>query len=124
MLIWITLDNNQKNKDSIMKINLEMNGKKLCGPNFKVFHNDDYTDFTFAIGKNNHRDYSFAHDDFTNNFVKFRYKNRTFFFETIENVYMFDLGDDAFKIPLNEIIKATMTILDSNNELIYTSGKK
>ena len=49
MLIWITLDNNQKNKDSIMKINLEMNGKKLCGPNFKVFHNDDYTDFTFAI---------------------------------------------------------------------------
>ena len=75
-----------------MKINLEMNGKKLCSPNFKVFHNDDFTSLTFVINNENHKDYSFAHDDFTNNFVNFWYKNRTFFFETTENIYIFDFS--------------------------------
>ena len=107
-----------------MSIELGMNGKKLCGPNFSILYNQDYTQVIFGIRKNNHKDYSFAHDDFTNNFVNFWYKNRTFFFETKEYIYMFDLGDDTFKIPLNTPIKTSIINLDENDKPVQKSGKR
>ena len=107
-----------------MNIELGMNGKKLCGPNFSVFYDENYTSLTFCINNKNHRDYSSAHDDFVNNFVNFWYKNRTFFFETKENIYMFDLGDDTFKIPLNTPIKTSIINLDENDKPVQKSGKR
>ena len=105
-------------------MNIEMNRKKLLNPKFILFHNNEFTDFAFGICHNPLKDYSFAHDDFKNNAIKVWYKNRTFFFETTENIYMFDLGNDTFKIPLNKIIKTTITNLNENDKLIHQSNKK
>ena len=89
-----------------------------------VFHNDDFTDFAFGICDNKLKDYSFAHDDFKNNAIKVWYKNRTFFFETTENIYMFDLGDDTLKIPLNTKIGISMSNLNKDNKLVSEKVKK
>ena len=99
-----------------MSIELGMNGKKLLGPKFSLIYNNSYTELIFGITKDNHKDYSFAYDDFTNNFVSFWYKNRTFFFETKENIYMFDLGDDTFKIPLNTKLYLSLVNLNEENK--------
>lgn len=107
-----------------MSITLTMNGKNLIQSKFTLIRNPEDTLFIFGIPLNNYKDYSFVHNDFLNNLVNFWYKNKTFFFETKENIYMFDMGDFAFKIPLNTKVATSLTNIDSEGNIIVPEIKR
>ena len=98
------------------------NFKPLFTPGFMLLQKNNYQDIVFAIIKDKDEDFSFIPDDMaTCNIIYI--KNNSFYCETENNIYLFNIDDEIKNIPKGNL-KITVALLDDNDQIIHRKYKQ